>query len=326
MLIQGPNKKDRQSLSQNFQLHMGDHKIERTTHYTYLGIIFDDKLNWKLHIDKLCSKLSSVCGVLSKARHYLDRPALMLIYNSLFDSRLRYGILGWGTSSEQNLSWVRVLQNRAVRFITFSSFRSSVAPLYSTLKILPLKQQFFLQKSIFMHSLHHRNLPFTLSAYCRQPEHRYSTRYKSSGNYVLPCPTTNRSQRSIKFSGPKAWSEVPTFLKEIAFRKPFSKRHKENILKQIHVDMPPKRRKNPENDAHDLFDLNLLFETDDENEEFFGFNVTIENNDMLSDVRQIFTTSSSDDEDFHGFSNTARNSNLNYIFLDDSNDSEFFGF
>ena len=34
----------------------------------------DDKLNWDLQISKLCSKLSSVCGVLiSKVRHYLDR-------------------------------------------------------------------------------------------------------------------------------------------------------------------------------------------------------------------------------------------------------------
>ena len=39
MLIQGPNQKDRQSLSQNFQLPLGDHKFERTAHYTYLGII-----------------------------------------------------------------------------------------------------------------------------------------------------------------------------------------------------------------------------------------------------------------------------------------------
>ena len=177
----------------------------------------------------------------------------MLIYNSLFDSRLRYGILRWGTSSEQNLSRIKVLQNRAMRFITFSSFRSSAAPLYSALKVLPLEEQFFLQKTIFMHSLHHKVLPFTFSTYCKQPEHQYSTRYKSANNYVLPCPTTNRSQRSIKFSGPKAWSDVPKHLKEIAFRKPFSKKHKEHILSQIHVDMPPTSRQNIEIGDIDVF-------------------------------------------------------------------------
>ena len=150
----------------------------------------------------------------------------MLIYHSLFDSRLRYGILGWGTSFEQNISRIRILQNRAIRFITFASFRSPVAPLYSALNVLPLDEQLFLQKTIFMHSLHNKTLPFALSTYCKQPEHRYSTRYRAASNYALPCPTTNRSQRSIKFSGPKAWLKVPKHLKEIAFQKPFSKNTK----------------------------------------------------------------------------------------------------
>ena len=199
----------------NFKLFMGSHEIGKTDHYTYLGIIMDDKLNWKLQINKMCSKLSSVCGILSKVRHYLDRAALLLIYNSLFDSRLRYGILGWGTASNQHLSRLRVLQNRAIRFITFSQFRTSAAPLYSLLKIVPLDEQFFLQKSIFMHSLHYNNLPFALNSYCQQPVHRYGTRYRTSNNYVLPCSTTNRSQCSIKFAGPKAWAEVPNEVKGI---------------------------------------------------------------------------------------------------------------
>ena len=106
----------------NFKLLMGTHQIEKTNSYKYLGIIVDDNLNWKLQINKMCSKLSSVCGVISKVRHYLNRSSLILIYHSLFDSRLRYGILAWGTASEQYLSKLRVLQNRTIRFIMFSPF------------------------------------------------------------------------------------------------------------------------------------------------------------------------------------------------------------
>ena len=171
MIVQAPNKKNRATTSSNFKLFMGNHEIERTDNYKYLGILIDDKLSWDLQIDKLCSKLSSVCGVLSKVRHYLDRESLMLIYNSLFDSRLRYGILAWGTSSEQKLSKLRVLQNRAVRFITFSSFRTPAAPLFASLKILPLNEILFHQKSIFMHSLHYNTLPFALKMYCQKPDH-----------------------------------------------------------------------------------------------------------------------------------------------------------
>ena len=248
---------------------MGEHEIERTDNYKYLGILIDDKLNWDIQVKKLCAKLSSVCGVISKVRHYLDREALMLIYNSLFDSRLRYGILAWGTTSEQKISKLRSLQNRVVRFITFSSFRTSVAPLYASLKILPLNEMIFMQKSIFMHSIHYNSLPFALQSYCEQPEHRYSTRYKTSRNYVIPKSITNRGQRSIKYTGPKAWAEVPLLLKDIAFRKPFSKKLKEYILDTIYVDMPPKST-HTSNNILDI-SLSVLFASEDEEGEFYGF-------------------------------------------------------
>ena len=295
MLILRPNLKNRAILSMNFKLFMGSHEIEKTDHYTYLGIIMDDKLNWKLQINKMCSKLSSVCGILSKVRHYLDRAALLLIYNSLFDSRLRYGILGWGTASNQHLSRLRVLQNRAIRFITFSQFRASAAPLYSLLKIVPLDEQFFLQKSIFMHSLHYNNLPFALNSYCQQPVHEYGTRYKTSKNYVLPCPRTNRSQRSMKFAGPKAWAEVPNEVKDLAFRKPFSKKLKEHILNTIFTEMPPQRNIEIENNEIAISDIASLFETEDGESEFFGFLNTSVSNDMA----QIFDESNT--SDFLGF-------------------------
>ena len=115
MLIRGPRLSDAKvGNTDNFKVFMGQHEIEQTNNYKYLGIIMDDKMDWKQQIKKLCSKLSTVCGVLSKVRHYLDRKSLMIIYNSLFDSRLCYGILGWGTACEQELSKIRILQNRAV--------------------------------------------------------------------------------------------------------------------------------------------------------------------------------------------------------------------
>ena len=147
----------------------------------------------------------------------------MLIYNSLFDSRLKYRIIEWDTASEQSLT-------KLSRLITFSSFRSSAAPLYSNLKILPLNEQLFLQRSTFMHCLYYNNLPFLLKGYCHKPEHRYLTRYKTSRNFVLPNSSTNRGQCSIKYSGPKAWAQVPNDYGEIAFRKPFSKKFEEHIL------------------------------------------------------------------------------------------------
>ena len=69
------------------------------------------------------------------------------------------------------------------------------------------------------------------------------------------------------------------------------------------MDLPPKQTSKIVNGTDDFFDLNLLFETNDENDEFFGFDVPVGNvSTTFSDLAQIFNTSSSDD-DFVGFNN-----------------------
>ena len=293
-----------------FSISMGRFEIEKTDTYKYLGILFDNKLNWHAQIDKMCSKLSSVCGVISKVRHYLDKKSLLLIYNSLFDSRLRYGILGWGTASEQYISKLRVLQNRAVRFITFASYRSRMLPCYVELGVLPIDEIFLMQKSLFMHNLHYKNLPHMLSTYCLPARHSITTRYITELNYVIPVVRTNRGQSSIKFSGPKAWINIPKSLKEIVFKKPFSKKLKEHLLCLLKVrnrNLPkqPYEKTNPKKyDVQELFDwsygddfnfsgfetrsLDTIFLSDDDSFVFGGF----ESKNQLLKINQEFASDS----------------------------------
>ena len=147
-----------------------------------------------------------------------------------------------------------------------------------------------------MHSLHYKNLPVALSFYCHQPSHSYSTRYATSSNYVLPHCTTNRGQNSIKFTGPKVWSEVPLSLKDVAFRKPFSKKLKDHILKTTYVEMPQKRTKSfPIATKDEVIELKALFESDEEEGEFYGFNSSM--NMSLTFIFQDV----SDGEEFLGF-------------------------
>ena len=300
----------------------------------YLGVIFDDKLTWKPQIESMCSKLSNICGVLSKVRHYLDRKSLMMIYNSLFESRLRYGLLGWGTASEYYMSKLRVLQNRAVRFITFAPFHFHVIPLFSALEVLPLDDIMFLQKSIFMHNLHYKRLPFMLSSYCLPVTHTISTRYLSNLNYKIPLFHTNRGQKSIKYSGPKAWSLIPKTIKEIAYKKPFSRKMKSfllNILAEKSRNTPAQSEIPPWHvGTSSPNELQILFDTSD-NETFYGFDVTgtFEGNSKnktlhgfdVTSLTNIFANETSD-ETFYGFDVLS----LTNIFGNDTENSVFLGF
>ena len=92
-----------------------------------------------------------------------------------------------------------------------------------------------------MHNFHYKKLPHALSSYCQQPPHTRQTRYRIELNYYVPPVTTIRGQKSIKYAGPKAWLEVPKELKDIAFRKPCSKKmkaHIQNALLEANKDLP----------------------------------------------------------------------------------------
>ena len=60
----------------DFELIMGNHLIERTKTYRYLGILLDEKLSWTAHITEICIKLSQVAGIFFKIRSLLSKYCL----------------------------------------------------------------------------------------------------------------------------------------------------------------------------------------------------------------------------------------------------------
>ena len=50
--------------------------IDKVHHTNYLGIIINDNLNWKNHVNYISNKIAKGIGILIKARHYLDNDTL----------------------------------------------------------------------------------------------------------------------------------------------------------------------------------------------------------------------------------------------------------
>ena len=68
-------------------------------------------------------------GVLYKTRHLLNEKALYLIFNPLFVSNVRYGLLCWGRANKKCMYDINVLINRALRYIHYKKFDDSVRKL-----------------------------------------------------------------------------------------------------------------------------------------------------------------------------------------------------
>ena len=95
--------------------------IEYSCSYTetkYLGVLIDQHLSWKPHIDFVSKKISKSVGIIAKARFYLSSQTLMTLYYSLVYPFLTYCNVAWSSTYCSNLNCIYLLQKRLVRLIT----------------------------------------------------------------------------------------------------------------------------------------------------------------------------------------------------------------
>ena len=70
-------------------------KIHSLTQTKYLGIVLDENLKFKRHMQLLKTKLNRVNGLLAKIRHFISKNLLRTIYFAIFNSYLWYGCQIW---------------------------------------------------------------------------------------------------------------------------------------------------------------------------------------------------------------------------------------
>jgi len=64
----------------------------------YLGVIIDNALNFKEHINYLESKLSRSVGAIARLARYLPTNTLTLLYYSFVSSHLLYALPAWAST------------------------------------------------------------------------------------------------------------------------------------------------------------------------------------------------------------------------------------
>ena len=128
-------------------------KIAKTCTTKFLGLIIENRLSWKTHIDNIVTKLSSDTFAIRTVKPYLSLDSLKIIYYSYFRSIMTYGIIFWGNSYYSTT--IFRLQKRAIRIIVGLRSRDSCREHFKKLKILPLQSQYI--RSILLFVIRNRN-------------------------------------------------------------------------------------------------------------------------------------------------------------------------
>ena len=84
-------------------VYMNNIKIEYTSSIRFLGVIFDDKLKFNVHINEISKKISKNIGVLYRLKHYVPNSTLLSIYRSIIECHFNYCNIIFGNTSSIHL-------------------------------------------------------------------------------------------------------------------------------------------------------------------------------------------------------------------------------
>ena len=79
-------------------LKINNHTIKRETSIKFLGVIIDENITWRNHINYLSNKISKNIGVMYRARRFLNLQNMKYLYFSLIHSYINYGNIAWGST------------------------------------------------------------------------------------------------------------------------------------------------------------------------------------------------------------------------------------
>ena len=86
----------RKSIDCEIKIKLNGKRLYPSTHINYLGVLLDEHLSWKPHINALVKKLNRSNSMLSKIRHHVNKNTIRSIYFSIFSSHINYCCQVWG--------------------------------------------------------------------------------------------------------------------------------------------------------------------------------------------------------------------------------------
>ena len=116
-----PNKRENESSVERelekFNIAIENSVITRAKATKFLGVLIDDKLTWKPHIEALNRKLKSAYGRIYRIIKCLPEKFHKQIYHTLFESHLTFAISVWGGVSQNTIEPLFITQKKCIRMM-----------------------------------------------------------------------------------------------------------------------------------------------------------------------------------------------------------------
>lgn len=180
--------------------HRNKVTIESVESIKYLGVYIDKHLKWHVHIEKLIKKLRGILFKFKTLKQILDTKTLKIIYYGMVQSLLQYGIVVWGSTSNNYMNSLEIIHKRFLKIMFDKEYQYPTELLYAETKMDSLRQLYF--KSLVVHQ-------FKNKKDIKKAEHKYTTRNKANEISVINRTKKQIGLKSCSSLGPRMYNNIP---------------------------------------------------------------------------------------------------------------------
>ena len=133
-----------------------------------MGLTLDENMNWRTHINKLCSNVARYFSVFFNIRSYTLERLRKTLYYAFTYSRIQYGIEVYGSAAKTIINQLYVTQNKLLKVLFNKHYRYHTDNLYRELKLLKSEDIFNSLLLQFVHRTVRNNCPEPFKDYLKK--------------------------------------------------------------------------------------------------------------------------------------------------------------
>lgn len=187
--------------------------ITHSRNIKYLGVEIDENLRWDSHINSITKKLTKLMYYFRNVRNILNKNDLYKVYYALCQSRIEYGIIGWGSASNIHMKQLVKTQKVIIKIILKVPIRTPSKEIFKKFNVFSIIK------------LYSKNalLKFKEKYEYLAEQHTYTTRTKSLNLLNIPKLNTSFGQKNHYFHAIKLYNALPIEIKNTVDMEKFKK-------------------------------------------------------------------------------------------------------
>jgi hypothetical protein len=228
------NKKN--NCQDSIDIQIEDAKIQCVESIKYLGVMLDNKMNFKNNADYVCKKVAKKIGYMARLGNKLNYSSKVLVYNSIIAPHFDYCSTILMMSNDEDHRRMQRLQNRAMRIILKARKRTPIDELLSRLKWLSVKQKLVMNALLTVFKMKNEMLPQYHCHNIITARDIHGRNLRNADDYRLPVYRLTASQEHISYKGLKFFNGLPNETKQETNFKIFKGKCEEFVREKIKND------------------------------------------------------------------------------------------